>query len=864
MRIIFTILVSIMPMVCALSQESHSFTQTALMGEGKWSSDFAVPGIAGTISVTATDGSNLYVGGKFIRAGSIAANSIAMWDGNQWHAMGEGPENGVGGEIPSVEAMAFVDGKLFIGGQFSTAGGLEVNGLAWWDGSQWNRMGSDSTNGVRRKVVVENDTLMLRGFPYALLAHNNKIYVGGNFQYAGNSPTEGVAIWNIDSSRWETPEHGITRENDDPQPTIFCLAAHENNVYAGGTFQFEPLGIAARNIARWDGTSWSSLGEAAGYILDMKTDDDGNLYAAGFFASEADSTGGASGIGIWNGTNWTSLNGPADYKSQISRLGFFKNELYAGGSFLQDYVQPNQNLARWNGTDWQIIEGLARTYNTLFSAGISSIEGTEDNLYVTGYFSRAGDTYAVNIAQFEPETSAWKLLNDGNANQGIHDGYIMALEQAGDTLYAGGEFTVAGGTLARSIAKWTGSEWKALGYGTDEYNGIRGQVFTILADSSEVYAGGRFDNAGGEATFHVARWDGSKWWPVGLGVGGLTGAHVKALAKSGDYLYVGGYFAVVGDEENYEIPANSIARFNLKTSRWETFGSGIEYNHGVPGTVNDMEWHGDTLFVGGEFYLADGMDNENLAALIGGKWASADNNHDYGIRGRVNKIKAIGDDLYIGGILKYETDDPSHGILKWENGAWETVGDPFTAGDKDVFVNDIVEFDSGFVAGGLFTLAGDLLVNNMAYFDGQSWNAIGGGVLPGVSQLAATAYKLYVAGPTQIYAGGELSMGLAELAFEPPVIVITDQNVYDKPHLISVYPNPLLSVAMVSYTLPDAGNVHLEIYDSQGRQIRSLVKEYKTAGQYSFTFDASGLSTGLYFCRMTAGEHVETVKISKR
>jgi len=60
------------------------------------------------------------------------------------------------------------DSRLNIYNQ--TAGSERVNGVAYWDGSKWNKLGLDSTNGVRRTIFVENDTLILPGFVYALFA----------------------------------------------------------------------------------------------------------------------------------------------------------------------------------------------------------------------------------------------------------------------------------------------------------------------------------------------------------------------------------------------------------------------------------------------------------------------------------------------------------------------------------------------------------------------------------------------------------------------------------------------------------------------------------------------------------------------
>ncbi len=61
--------------------------------------------------------------------------------------------------------------------------------------------------------------------------------------------------------------------------------------------------------------------------------------------------------------------------------------------------------------------------------------------------------------------------------------------------------------------------------------------------------------------------------------------------------------------------------------------------------------------------------------------------------------------------------------------------------------------------------------------------------------------------------------------------------------------------------MPNSHNVHLAIYDLLGRQVETLLEEYKEAGIHTITFDASRLSSGLYFYRLQAGEKIETKRM---
>ncbi|UCC79199.1 MAG: T9SS type A sorting domain-containing protein [Candidatus Zixiibacteriota bacterium] len=72
------------------------------------------------------------------------------------------------------------------------------------------------------------------------------------------------------------------------------------------------------------------------------------------------------------------------------------------------------------------------------------------------------------------------------------------------------------------------------------------------------------------------------------------------------------------------------------------------------------------------------------------------------------------------------------------------------------------------------------------------------------------------------------------------------------------YPNPFNAQTTIRFVLPKAQDVELAVYDLLGRQIDMLIDEYLEAGAHNVNFDASSLSSGVYFYRLQAGEMVET------
>lgn len=75
------------------------------------------------------------------------------------------------------------------------------------------------------------------------------------------------------------------------------------------------------------------------------------------------------------------------------------------------------------------------------------------------------------------------------------------------------------------------------------------------------------------------------------------------------------------------------------------------------------------------------------------------------------------------------------------------------------------------------------------------------------------------------------------------------------------YPNPFNPSTVISYQLPISGNVTLKIFDVLGREVATLVDEYKNAGSYNIEFDASILPSGVYFYQLQAGSFVQTRKM---
>jgi hypothetical protein len=75
------------------------------------------------------------------------------------------------------------------------------------------------------------------------------------------------------------------------------------------------------------------------------------------------------------------------------------------------------------------------------------------------------------------------------------------------------------------------------------------------------------------------------------------------------------------------------------------------------------------------------------------------------------------------------------------------------------------------------------------------------------------------------------------------------------------YPNPFNPTTKIVYNVPTDGKVSIIVYDIMGREFVSLVNDNKQAGRYELTLDGSHLSSGVYFCRMTARNFTSSIKM---
>lgn len=271
----------------------------------------------------ATSG-DLYAGGDFGGSGTTPMPFFAKWNGTAWSAVGpalDGPVSTI------VEGPG---GELYVGGDFGTAGTVKASRVARWDGTAWSAVGAGFDGRVTSLALDASGRLVATGL----------------FRKTGATTVNGLAIF--EDGAWKGFGGGF--DGSDTEYGSRVVTAGEG-FYVAGNFTAVD-GTPVTSVARWDGESFSAVGEldddfGFGIVVsDIVPYGDG-LFATGTFTK----SGGASlsYIGWWDGTAWRPLaSGLGDIAESIH---VHEATLWVGGGFVEVDGRPASGLAAWAFAD---------------------------------------------------------------------------------------------------------------------------------------------------------------------------------------------------------------------------------------------------------------------------------------------------------------------------------------------------------------------------------------------------------------------------------------------------------------------------------------------------------------------------------
>jgi hypothetical protein len=458
-------------------------------------------------------------------------------------------------------------------------------------------------------------------------------------------------------------------------------------------------------------------------------------------------------------------------------------------------------FAQYPDTIW------TRTYGGYYYEQGRCIKKTNDNGYIiAGYFSEGG--------------SWWDI-------------YLLKLDSNCDTL------------------------WSRI-YGDSQYDRIESVVETD--DAGFICAGYRFSPEGYDMRVMRTDSNGDSLWLISIGVANYReqGFCIEKIGTD--------RFVIVGNNETQGNPG-----FNVYLVCIDIMGNVI--------------WTNSFIAPGYNFGYSVRQCSDGSLIIAGRQGAGTGGFDVYLIKTDQN-----GDSLWAktyGG----NSSDWAYSAIETSDGGFAIVGwtDSFGAGYRDVYfiktdadgdtlwtqtyggsLDDegytILEtVDGGFLISGLTKSIGNggedvFIIRTDQYGNEICTRHYGGtGNERGLSLIPISYNSYMITGYTFSFGGGFTDVYLMYLEeFETSILQNSEEVISIKQILENNYPNPLNASTTIRFALPNSQNVHLGIYDLLGRQVKILLDEYRQAGVHTVTFDASGLSSGVYFYRLRAGDMVET------
>ncbi|MFY9344221.1 MAG: hypothetical protein WAT39_17145 [Planctomycetota bacterium] len=368
---------------------------------------------AGTVRALITlPNGDLVACGQFARIGGIGAGCVARWNGAGWSTLG----SGLTGMVRQVAELG--DGSVVGFGNFAVG---QSRNLGLWTGAQW----------LPFPVPLAGVTCIQR-------LPNGNLLAAGTFPGPGGG--NNLAQWN--GTSWSTYAPGLVGAGLSAQITDLTVLPN-GDVAACGSF--------SQCLVVWNGALWSSPGtptapvwQGTPTVTALTVTTNGDLVVAGNFTA----IGGvaATNIARWNGTTWAPLgSGPSIYwwsSSLLSLCSMGNGDVVVGGLFPNAGGVSADNIARWNGTAWASLgTGLGDVAHSL-------VVLPNGDLVAGGNFPTAGGTTVNHVARWNGST--WSAFGAGT-DLPVHS---VAVRANGDLL-VGGEFLTASGSMSPFFAEIT-------------------------------------------------------------------------------------------------------------------------------------------------------------------------------------------------------------------------------------------------------------------------------------------------------------------------------------------------------------------------------------------------------------------------
>ena len=658
-------------------------------------------------------------------------------------------------------------------------------------------------------------------------------------------------------------------------------------------------------IGTWDTQFGLPFPGVAGDVYALAIDGNGNVYVGGRFSAVGGVNINVSNVARYNPNSgtWDNLGGGVTSSgggfAAVYALAVSGSDVYVGGIFSQAGGSSDfNNVARYNPNNgtWDNL-GRGVSFGG-FGGVVYALAVSGNDVYVGGFFDQAGGSSGFNnVARYDG--SGWSRLGTP-AQNGVF-GQVNALAVSGNDVYVGGQFTQAGSVSANNVARFNvgTNSWRALGTGTQ--SGVGGAVYALAVSGNDVYVGGFFNLAftDGSVVFanNVALFSAGSWRALGTGTQNGVDREVRALAVSGNDVYVGGFFNRAGG-----VPSTFIARFiptppnaaatqsvtsdglvcfsptgvcinftdvsgsgTCTVERYDTPPSNVAFSSSAP--TNVSRYYFIITAAGFSFTQAElrfnrtqipnaGIGNPQTVNVYrrptpgSGTFSLLPNTFDPSAPDEVRATTTSFSEFILG------SNDPDN-PLPVELSAFTGVATP--TGVRLQWTTQSEQNNAGFEV--RRKTAGEDFVTIASYRFDPSLRGKG-------TTNTSTTYTFLDA---NVEVGKTYTYRLRSVDF--------DGTIHDYAQTVSVevrepvqarvyeyaleqnYPNPFNPTTTIRYSLKETGKVSLRVYDVMGREVKVLVDGVQGAGEYSVVMDAMGLSSGVYVYQLRAGGLLLTRKM---
>lgn len=626
--------------------------------------------VNGVVKSMANIGDTLLVGGQFTLVGNFIETSGAPVYNRTNTPSTDFPS--INGEIWSV--IPDGSGGWYIGGNFTSVGGITRNNAARIDGNgnllPWN----PNTN----------------GHVYAMQVYHNRVYLGGNFTQVNSLVRSGIAAVDTSSGTVSAFNPGS------PSTVIRAISISNNTLFVAGAFSSIALqtraNIASFNLSSETLTNFSATMTSAGASLYSLAVVGNKVFIGGLFTLVNGDP--RSNIACLNAqTGSTILGWQANANGVINSILFANNHVYVGGSFTNI-----KGLARTYLAALDTASGTVHSFSPTLNAAVQcmALGASNSYLYISGGFSNYYRSYL--LANHTEE--AWPLKSTYFAN---------SMSVIGARIFVGGSFSSIGGEVRTNLAAFSMKSGELLSWSPTA--NARVESICNVKDSF-FYIGGYFSQVNGinRSSLAIFNRNGSLH-----NLAFTFNGNVRTIAFGGDSIvYIGGSFTNVATISPYNSllrVCSKITAINFRTGRVQP-----TYNPNANNDVYTLWVDGLTLYAGGIFSAIGGQPRLFVAGISRNTaLASSFNPGLFSGSTSVNTLCKVDSNLIIGGSFYFTV----NGINVRRNLAAFNVGNNVLSplnNEPDLAVNCLVRQNDVIYCGGNFTLLGAMSRNNVAAF----------------------------------------------------------------------------------------------------------------------------------------------------